>query len=751
MKNKLMSLSVLVFFVPAIILSVVMWRDYTNEIGRSVTYTKQVKGIYYLDNGKKVLAVAESSSGLEGLLYDVGSRQIRKEIPLDSDMFRQYRASYQQDKLVIATKSSSNDLRVYVIDSAGNSKELALSTIPMPSYLESDAHLWRGRLVFAGGSKVFEYDLIAEVEGTKLQTVRLNTLKKLTSRPVYMDEVMNSYQPDEVPMFKLDLKNGKHAYIGGILGSKGQLAVYEEAGDDPFDSDKKALKAIAKGVGIDPTRLMRVDSNYPKQAYFYNAITGNTAGKVPLPADLYQAELYAVNEQEILIVGTTSKDAVDGTEAAYLYNERTKKSVDATPLAKQLAKEERVSGEIEVYKQIDDSRIYYVNPSRSGGWLDLANGEMQVLTKPEVESWQHEPQSDKPSLEGFMDYIKTWNAIVINWLVWLLIPIAMILFVTLVPRVIRSRVQRQLRNGIILHGKLVNIRETGMLVNNQPMVLFTVQFNYEGMQRKVDIRKVVSYLESPRVGDPVVISYNPRKNKAIFVTETDLQPDLNDQQVIQGAILRHIIREGSYGRAQGLLLQFEADQQTFEIPVIQPQGFDYRLGERADLIQIGGGVRLLRYGNAPEWSADEQVQLEGEVVAVSKCPLHSQGKTVMLMELSVEAEGRRLQKTSSPYVPPEVAVEVGTRIPISMPRKELQKELRLLKGKQGSAVVETVYYRGTVGERPYAEIIAERNGQRYRIEQSIEPLYGIQPGDELWMAYDEASMEATMIRYASNS
>ncbi|MMZ71673.1 hypothetical protein D1872_351920 [compost metagenome] len=60
-----------------------------------------------------------------------------------------------------------------------------------------------------------------------------------------------------------------------------------------------------------------------------------------------------------------------------------------------------------------------------------------------------------------------------------------------------------------------------------------------------------------------------------------------------------------------------------------------------------------------------------------------------------------------------------------------------------------VQYAGTLGERPLAAITAERGGVVYRITQTIEPVYGVEVGDDVWIAYDEASREAVIVNYSS--
>lgn len=79
---------------------------------------------------------------------------------------------------------------------------------------------------------------------------------------------------------------------------------------------------------------------------------------------------------------------------------------------------------------------------------------------------------------------------------------------------------------------------------------------------------------------------------------------------------------------------------------------------------------------------------------------------------------------------------------------ELRKETRLLQGKQGAVKVLSVHFDGTKGERPIANIVVEKDGITYHIKQTIEPVYGVVVGDELWIAYDEGTREAMIINYS---
>ncbi|MOA35104.1 hypothetical protein D3C78_1565290 [compost metagenome] len=121
----------------------------------------------------------------------------------------------------------------------------------------------------------------------------------------------------------------------------------------------------------------------------------------------------------------------------------------------------------------------------------------------------------------------------------------------------------------------------------------------------------------------------------------------------------------------------------------------------------------------------------------------------MLIEFMICSGADRIRKTNSLFVPENLSVNVGTILPVTMEKDDLQKETRLFRGKQGAAKVRSVHFDGTKGERPVANITVEKDGVIYDIKQTIEPVYGVVVGDELWIAYDEGTQEAIIINYSS--
>lgn len=80
MRKSYLSLFTLVFWIPAVILSILVWNDYSGYVRSAADRLLPVKALYYLDQGKKVLAVTDSSNGLMATLYDAGTHKAEQEV-----------------------------------------------------------------------------------------------------------------------------------------------------------------------------------------------------------------------------------------------------------------------------------------------------------------------------------------------------------------------------------------------------------------------------------------------------------------------------------------------------------------------------------------------------------------------------------------------------------------------------------------------------------------------------------------------
>ena len=438
-----------------------------------------------------------------------------------------------------------------------------------------------------------------------------------------------------------------------------------------------------------------------------------------------------------------------------MFNEKTGKFQDATVLLEQLPYENLKNDKTEFHKNLGSDVLYYRGgdngEDNTAGYVDMEAQQAKIISSDEVEKWALTEVQNKVSLQSFWSYLKQGGAIVINWAVWVFIILITFLSIAIAPRMLARSKMKKMKDGQQIQGRIIHMEETGLFVNERPQVRFIVQFEDDGQMKEVEIKQVISFVDPTQVGDPVMISYNRKKHKAIFITEEDLRnaTQASNPEHIKDAVLTRIDRYGKVNRGEALQLHFTAAGRVYTIPVVQPIGFEYRTGERATLILIQGMARIFRYESENSVKASDQLSLQGEVIHVQKLPIVIDNKQLMLLEVMITSGADRIRKANSLFVPVNQSVNVGIVVPVNMEIDDLQKEVRLLRGKQGAAKVRSVHFDGTKGERPVADIIAEKDGVTYHIKQTIEPVYGVTAGDELWIAYDEGTKEAIIINYSS--
>ncbi|MNO48388.1 hypothetical protein D3C76_387220 [compost metagenome] len=751
-KKGAITLGNLVFLVPVILLSYFMWNDYKEYIDE---YQPSFESLYMLDGGKKLIGLAKHPVGeqYDVYLFDTDKENIIKDTTVHTNFQAGLGpATYQQDGIIIPTYDDSYGLQINYFHPTGKVEELAQGTMHLPASWRSNVYSWRGRLIVAGGSENSEW-YIAQVKDGKLGKVNLGEKDLLPARPVRIDEVHESFKNDKaVPLFSVDLKDDRTAFISGILSENGDLSVLLQNKDEgTFAAQDRAVAQFAKVFGFNNGKLVRENGNYPEEASFYNANENHWGNPVPTPNPVYQARVFLLNDEEVLIAGSTAKDELKGTVIGYVFNEKSGKFLDATVLLEQLSYENLKNDQTEFYKKLGSDVLYYRGGDITAGYIDMEIQKAKVLSSDQVEKWMLTEAKNKVSIQSFWNYIKQGGAIVINWAVWVFIILVSFLGIAIAPRLYVNSNKKKVRDGQHIQGRIKDMEESGLYVNERPQVRFIVQFEDEGLMKEVEIKQVISYLNPIHIGDTVMISYNRKKHKAVFITEEDLKQEAQESkpEFIKDAVLTRIERYGNVNQGQALQLHFSAKGSVYTVPVVQPVGFEYRTGERANLILIQGMARIFRYGNESTANASDELSLQGEVIHVQKMPIIIENKQLMLIEFMICSGADRIRKTNSLFVPENLSVNVGTILPVTMEIDDLQKETRLFRGKQGAAKVRSVHFDGTKGERPVANITAEKDGVAYHIKQTIEPVYGVVVGDELWIAYDEGTQEAIIINYSS--
>lgn len=753
MKKRGLSLINLVFFIPTIILSFAVWNDYKGYINQIDDYLPQLSGIYLIDHGKKIVGLSdqEDDGMKKAYLLDSQSRKVITETNVRSNTFGQMKViSYQQDGVIIPTYDEGSGLQLNFFKPSGMVEELAQSTLYIPSSLTSGVYSWRGRIIISGEAPPTTDPFLVQVKDGQLKRIALTVDSLLPARPIRVNEVTGSFKYDfAVPIFEVDLKDDRTAYVSAILDKNSRPSVFIPSKElTPFEAQDEASARFAKIFGFNNSKLIRVDGEYPKSAKFYNRNEREWGAAVPTPKPVYQARVYLLNEQEVLIAGSTTKDELDGTVLGYVYNEKTGKFTDATELLGKLSYKELEDSDANFYKELGSDMLYFQCGEKAAGFMNVKSHNTQLLTTEQVEGWMFEKGENQFSLKSFWNYVKQWNAVVINWLVWLFIPLTLFGSIAFISVTMNKSRKKRIAQGVHLPGTIVRMEETGLFVNEQPQVRFVVQFADEGQMKEVEIKKVISYFTDIKVGDSVIISYNRKKKSAEFVTDEDV-PQNQELDVIKNAVLRRTELLGDINRSQVLKLYFVAEGREYTVPVVQPPGFEYRIGEKADLMMIQGTTRIHSYGNERAFEKSDQISLNGEVIGVEKYPIFTGGRQLMILEVNINDGPSPIRKVNSIFVPKGLPVQAGLVIPITMRKDDFSKEVRLSKGKQGAAIVTSVRFTGTLAERPLADVTVERGGVAYRITQTIEPIYGVEVGDELWIAYDESTREAIIINYST--
>ncbi len=774
--KKLSFLFSLVFFVPAIILSFAIWSDFSKmydpqAVGNGVSGVKQT---LYAYDGTRVLNVLDDSSqqNMQVAIYNGNGTHFYGIANLDSDMFRNTVVAYQQGKLIVAVKDLQDNILAYQFNRDSTYSNIVNKPMTSSGFLASSTTSWRGQILISSGDSATSDNgsplFLANIRDAKLHYASLDRLAGLEEKRIQRLRTLSDTFDTagaSIPMYEATLSDDTTAYISALLDQNDTPVVYYKPNNDqnPFEMQDEAQLYFQKQFGRNGRPLIDVDSSYPKQAYTASA-DGQNEKVLALPTPVYDAHLFLLNKDEILIAGSNAKDSATGKSIAYVYNEVTKKTQDVSALVRNLKSEDLKNSDLQFYKESKQPAVYYSYPGHASGWLNIETGQSKQIVTADAKGWQLNgytgaTNSLTPTFRGFWHYLLKGGPLVVNWVLWLIIPFATMALPLVIVGIASRSHKRRLKRGIVYDATITRMKETGTRINELPLVRFTVQFQHEDRIREVDINKVVSYLNAPSVGDSVMISYDPKRDKAVFITEEDQVQGNgaagagNEPEIMRGATLQRIERQGTIRRSDVLVLHAEVEGQVHRIPVVQPPGFTYEPYTPITLIRVGGVVRLYRYGSSVSNNNDEQdqIMLDANLVNFERMGVRAENRELVLMNVSIHAGDRNVARVNSLFVPDQTmnVMRNGIRIPVSVNRHEFAHELRLLKGKQGSMVVDRVSYNGTIGERPLASIIATRDGQQYRIEQSIEPLYGVQPGDELWVSYDESTREAVIVQYAA--
>jgi len=737
----------IVFFIPAIILSVLVWNHYQDDLSDGKVTENNVKRIFTFDEGERVVSAVSKDQQLHVEMYDPHSEKRISGWTATSDPFQEMWPSIQGNNLLLSFKNKDGQLMIEKLSPNGEKKELAQQKLQIPSFLNTNTYRWNGRLVFTGEMEGAAA-VIGELKNGQFYVHNLNELK-LPARPVSMDAVMNSFRGQTpIPIFEVALKNDQKAYVSGISNEKHQLGLYVSKNAEPFSLVEDTVEQrLQKTIGSSQNFAVAVESEYPKRARKVNA-EGRLGEVVPTPKPIYQTYVYQLNEEEVLIAGSTAKDEAKGKLTGYIYNHRTNKAVSASKLFQSLSYESLQKEDLSFNKNVKSDWLYYSLGNQLTGAFETKSKQLKEFPLQKVISIENASPAHQTSVDTFMQYVMKGGPLILNWAIWILIPLLLFVLAIFLPPILRLVRKNKIKDSVTLEANIVSVKETGTYINEQPLVNMQLQFQYDGQNIEQAVKTVVSYTQIPQPGQRITILYNPKKKKAVLLKEGDFS-QTSEPKFIKGAILRNIESYETVGRGTVLSLTFEANQERYIIPMVQAAGFEFKIGEKADLVDISGQLKMAAYGHEVRNRSGEDVTLTGTIQRVKQYPVTIQGQKPIMLDVTISSGDHSITKTVSQFIPDHMQVAPGTQITMQTKKEELDREMGLVQEKQGSAKVTEVSFGGVIGNLPLAIIQVERDGILYEVKQPIDPITSVLPGDELWVAYHEMTRQAVIVKYAS--
>ncbi|WP_318010276.1 hypothetical protein [Bacillus sp. 28A-2] len=737
----------IVFFIPAIIISIMVWNHYQDDLTAGKVTEYEVKRIFTFDEGKRVVSAVSKDQQLHFVMYDPQSGKRISEWITASDSFNEMLPSIQGNNLLLALKNKDGQLLIEKLTPSGEKEELVKQKLQIPSFLKTNTYRWNGRLVFTGEMEGAAA-VIGELKNGQFYMHNLNQLK-LPARPVSMDAVMNSFRGQTpIPIFEVTLKNDQKAHVSGISNHKHQLGVYVSKGAEPFSLIEDTVeKRLKKTIGSSQDFAIAAESEYPKRARKVNA-DGRLGEVVPTPKPIYQTYVYQLNEEEVLIAGSTAKDEARGKLTGYIYNHRTNKATSVSKLFQSLSYETLQREGLSFNKNVKSNWLYYSFDNQLTGAYDTSSSQLKEFPLQKIISIENASPAHQTSFETFTQYVMKGGPLILNWAIWLFIPLLLFVLAIFLSPILRLVRKNKMKDSVTLEAYVVSVKETGTYINEQPVVKIQLQFQYDGENIEQAVKTVVSYTQIPQPGQRIVILYHPKKKKAMLLKEGDSSKP-SEPKFIKGAILRKIESYGTVGRGTVLSLTFESDQKSYIIPMIQAAGFQFKTGEKADLVDINGQVKMAAYGHEVRNRSGEDVTVTGTIQRVKQYPIAIHEQKPVLLEVAVSSGEQSVTKTVSQFIPDHMQVTSGTQIMIQTKKEELDREMGLMQEKQGSAKVTNIEFAGVIGNLPLALIQVERDGMLYEVKQPIDPITSVLPGDELWVAYHDMTRQAAIVKYAS--
>ncbi|MFB8733298.1 hypothetical protein ACEQPO_03170 [Bacillus sp. SL00103] len=164
--------------------------------------------------------------------------------------------------------------------------------------------------------------------------------------------------------------------------------------------------------------------------------------------------------------------------------------------------------------------IYYSFENQLTGAFETKSKQLKEFPLQKVISIENASPAHQTSFDTFMQYVMKGGPLILNWAIWLFIPLLLFVLAIFLPPILRLVRNNKIKT-VSLKPILYLSKKQAPTSTNSRLLKMRLQFQYDGQNIEKTVKTVVSYTQITQPGQRIAILYNPQKKKAMLLKEED--------------------------------------------------------------------------------------------------------------------------------------------------------------------------------------------------------------------------------------
>lgn len=533
-KKKKRSFFLLLFFMPALISAIILgvifvigYADFEPEeesIERLIeeaealeTAATDISNYFILPNGNGLIARSKVFNGLILEEVDFDTNTIVQTEQIESDIFLRLFSSYQQDGIILITKSDDSFIRAYYYESGSPLQRIDFPDLMATNYLENHVFIDEDTIFLVGETEDKSFALYS-IKDLHLEEIDLTEDERIVDL-VDVSSYRSSEYAELLPALFLNLYD-KSNFIMTLSADPEKRVIIKQDGRPTWEMEEEAVATLYPGNDL---KIIRVSNEKIVQ---YDMNTNTELQEISTPTPIYYPKAFRLNPDLALIIG---REAVSESSdlIGYIYEQSSGNLIaDLTEAFKQ----SNLTYDDSLIPTLQDDVLYLSseNMATSFNIDNLTRNDFLALDVAEL-AYQHsaeeitaeaESLSQKGysfSQEKLLNYIKEDNfaiTAIIIIAVFVIVPILILLSITSVLRIRKRKREKILENGgVVVQAVITEVTQTGVYINNQPQVRLQVEFEHDLQTHKHEVKLVTSLVAPLQPGDYINLLFDPYTGK----------------------------------------------------------------------------------------------------------------------------------------------------------------------------------------------------------------------------------------------